>query len=845
MSRPEEPASLFATLPDPGQATTLDGLVERLRLLKAWAGNSSYETIKDRVNAGRPAAEPAGKTTVVDCFRLGRRRLDPDLVVSVVQALHPDLGYVAQWRQALRVIDGERGAASQVRVHDSLPPDVPEFTGRAAELDRLVGGAAGIAAIEGMAGVGKTQLAVHAARRLLAEHGLDRVLYVGLRGFHPDPTQPPADPAAVLDGFLRLLGLPGQAIPHDLDGRIKLYRERLSGTRTLIVLDDAAGADQVRPLLPDTAGCPVLVTSRQNLTGLHPATRLVLAVFTPDEARQLLGRAAPGIPVGDDAGAATRIVEHCGRLPLALSLVSGHMRARPGWTLTDHADWLDDRHDANRLDAGIELALSLSYQHLPAERQRMLRLLALHPGDDLDAYAAAAVAGTDLPTARAHLARLHGDHLLQQGTAGRYAAHDLVRAYAITRAQDEDRPAERRAALTRLFDHYLATAAAAMDTLYPAETHRRPRIPPAGTPAPDLSDPDQARHWLDTERPILVTVAAHTAAHGWPTHTGRLARILYRYLEGGHHTAALALHGHAQHAAGHTGDPADQAHALINLGVTHLRLGRHDAAAEHLRPALALFRQAGDPGGQARTLTNLGLIELLSGRHRPAADHYAQSLALHRAAGDQIGEARALGNLGDIETLLSRHQSAADHYRSALALFRQVGDRAGETHVLSGLGYSEVRSGQYGPAGDHLREALARYRQLGHRDGEVSALDSLGLLHTRLGRPAEAIDHHRQALTITRQTGDRDGEAWALNGLGEAARSAGNATDALAHHTEAQAVAADIGSREQQARAHTGLGHAQHALGNVALAREHYQHAVTLYTELDLPEAAEVRAHLT
>jgi tetratricopeptide (TPR) repeat protein len=567
-------------------------------------------------------------------------------------------------------------------------------------------------------------------------------------------------------------------------------------------------------------------------------------VFTAEEARELLGRAAPGIPVGDDADAATRIVERCGRLPLAVRLVSGHMSAKPGWTLTDHADWLDDRHQARRLDEGIELALSLSYQHLPAERQRVLRLLALHPGDDLDAYAAAAVAGTDLPTVRTHLDHLHGDHLLQQSTPGRYALHDLIRAYAITRAQDEDRPAERRAALTRLFDHYLGTSATAMDTLFPAETHRRPRIPPAGTPTPDQADPDDAREWLDTERPTLVAVAAHTAAHGWPTHTSRLSRTLYRYLEGGLYSAALAMHGHALAAAGLTGDPAEQAHAQINLGVAHLRLGRYGPAVEHLRPALALFRQAGDPAGQARTLTNLGLIEILSGRHRPAADHYTQSLALHRQAGDRIGEARALANLGDIETLLSRPETAADHYRRALTLFREAGDRAGETHTLSGLGYSEVRSGQYGPAGDHLREVLTRYRQLGHRDGEASALDSLGLLHTRLGRPGRAAEFHEQALAIARETGSRDGEAWALNGLGEAARADGRADDAVAQHTAALAVAADIGSGEQQARAHTGLGHAHQALGDPALARSHDEQAMALYVELDLPEADELRARL-
>jgi hypothetical protein len=481
-------------LPDPGLATTLDSLVERLRWLKAWAGNPSYETIKDRVNAGwtasgRPPGELVGRTTVVDAFRPGRRRLNTDLVVAVVQALHPDVGYVAQWRQALQVIGTENTAAAQVRVQDSLPPDLAEFTGRAVELDRLHrllhdgrrdGKSAVISAIEGMAGVGKTRLALHAGHLLLRRQSVDRVLFVNLRGFHPDPAQPPADPAAVLDGFLRLLGVPGQDIPHDLEGRTTAYRGLLARTSALIVLDNAADADQIRPLLPDTPGCPVLITSRRNLSDLDPATHLTVDVFTPDEARQFLARAVPGVPVGDDPGAAARITGRCGYLPLALGLVAGHIRAKPGWTLTDHADWLDERHRGRRLDTGIELALDLSYQHLRPDRQRLLRRLALHPGQDLDAYAAAALAGVDLDTVRTHLRHLCGDHLLQEGSSGRYTFHDLVRSCAATKAHDEDRSAERRGALTRLFDHYLTTAATAMNTLHPAEAHLRPVQPGSG-----------------------------------------------------------------------------------------------------------------------------------------------------------------------------------------------------------------------------------------------------------------------------------------------------------------------------------------------------------------------------
>jgi tetratricopeptide (TPR) repeat protein len=844
------PDDAFAA-PDPGRARTLDELSEALRSLKIWAGDPSYEWITGRINdawraAGRPAGELTKRPTVVDCFKPGRRRLNTDLVIAIVQALHPDVGYVTQWRQALRVIGGETRAAAQVRVQDTLPQDPAGFTGRTAELDQLRqalrygtvnGGAVVISAIEGMAGVGKTRLAIHAGHLLTREKPFDRVLFVNLRGFHPDPAQPPADPAAVLDGFLRLLGVPGQQIPHDPRVRATTYRGLLAGTRTLVVLDNAADADQVRPLLPESPGCLVLVTSRRSLTGLDPATRLAVDVFTADEALEFLTRAAPHVPLGDDPDAAARIAERCGYLPLALGLVAGHMRAKPDWTLTDHADWLDERHHDRRLDTGVELALDLSYQHLPADRRRLLRLLALHPGLDFDAYAAAALADTDLDTAAHHLDHLCGDHLLQQGTPGRYTFHDLVRAYATSRAKDEDPPPERRNVQTRLFDHYLATTAAAMNTLHPAGAHQRPRIPAPATPAPALTDPDTARAWLDTERPTLVAIAAYTATHGWPAHTTRLSTTLHRYLDGGHHTAALAIHSHARHAAQHTGDPAGQAHALTGLGTAHVQLGRYGPAAEHLQQALHLYRQADDRTGQARTLNNLGNVEARLGHYQPAIDHHRQAQALYRQAHDRTGEAYALTSLGLVETQLGHHQPAIDHHRQALTLFRQAHDRTGEARALNGLGDIAVRLGRYRPAADHLQQALSLFRQLGDRAGEAWTLDSLGVLHHRLGQPAHAIRHYQRALALFREAGERDGEAYALNGLGEAAHAAGRPTDAITHHTRAHTIAADIGDRYQQARAHTGLGHAHHTLNHPAPARRHYEHALALYFDLGVPQA--------
>ena len=830
-------------LPDPGAAGSLDDLVQRLRQLKSWAGDPSYEMITRRINAawttaGRPAAELARRGTVVDCFKTGRRRVNTDLIVAVVASLHPDPGYVAAWRQALRVISGESQAAAQVRAQDSLPDDLPEFTGRSAELASLVEEPAPLTAIEGMAGVGKTRLAIHAGRLLAAAEPFDRVLFVSLRGFHPDPAQPPAEPAAALDSFLRLLGVPGQQVPHDLAGRVRMYRSRLAGLRALVVLDDAVDAAQVEPLLPVEPRAVTLVTSRRRLE-LPGARHLPVEVFSAEESVTLLERVVPGVPRGEDPEALSRVARRCGHLPLALGLVAGHIRTTPGWTVADHADRLDERYRDRRLDTGVRVALSVSYQHLTPARRRLLRLLALHPGQDIDAYAAAALAGLTRPVTEDHLRNLAADHLLQQTRPGRFVFHDLVRAFVSSRSSDEDSPRERRAALTRLFDHYLAVSGAAMDVLHPAEKQRRPAPPRSEAPAPEFADPDAALAWLDAERPTLVAVAT---TPGWPSHSLRFSLMLFRYLNGGHHNEALAVHGHARAAAQDLGDLAGEARALCNVGATYTRLGRYVDSAGHLRQALRLFAQTGDRTAEAPGLTNLGHVEIRLGEYLSAAGHFEQALDRHREAGNRIGEARALTSLGMVEVVLGRYAASVAHHEQALAMCEEAGNTALAAEIMGNLGYAEVRLGRHASAAEHLDQGLTMCRHLGNRTSEGFTLDCLGILATRTGRPSDAVDLHRQALAILRETGDQEGEAWAHNGLGEAAVAAGRFEDALADHSRALEIATEIGDRDQQARAHGGLGQAYQALDRVSEARRHYSAAVSLYAEMGDPEGERLRA---
>jgi tetratricopeptide (TPR) repeat protein len=840
---------VVAALPDPGQARTVDEIADQLRRLKVWAGDPSYETIKDRVNAtwteqGRPDAELARKSTVADCFKIGRRRLNAQLVVAVVRALHPDEGYLAQWTQALRVVGGETLATGQVRAQDVLPADLADFTGRAAELAQLRealhqnGDTVVISAIEGMAGVGKTQFAIHMGN-LLAPY--DQVLFVNLRGFHPDPGQPPADPAAVLDSFLRLLGVPGQDIPYPLERRAALYRDRLAGRRALVVLDNAADEAQVRPLLPNSPGCLTLITSRRGMAGLNPTGHVSLDVFTPEESLDYLTRAAR-VPIGDDPLAPTRIARRCGHLPLALGLLAGHVRTKPDWTLTDHADWLDERHRVRRLDTGVELALSLSYQDLPDDRRRVLRLLALHPGQDIDAYTAAALADTDLGRAAQYLSRLAEEHLLQVTAAGRFAFHDLVHAFALNQAGDADRPPERRAALSRLLDYYLYSASVAMDQLYPAEQDVRPRVEPPAIPTPALPDATAALDWLDAKRPSLLAVAGFAAEHGWPEVTVRLADILFRYLDG-HFGDALAMHGHAREAARSSGNRAAEAMALNDLGVVYQRLDRHEQAIEQHQLALERYHELADGIGEAKTRTALGMALWHLGRYPEAAEQHHQALAQFRELGHERGVPHVLGNLASAMWRMGDEDGAAECYSQALAGFREQGDQLGEAHALDDLGESRRRAGRHDVAAEHHRQAIELYQELGERVGLAHARNNLARAYRELGRCPEAISEHEIAIAQFRELGNPSGEATALNSFGDTLLAAGSPGLARAQHQAALGPAVQADDRYERARAHDGIART-FAATEPDQARIHWKTALTLYTDLGVPEADRVHAVL-
>ncbi len=706
-----------------------------------------------------------------------------------------------------------------------------------------------ISAVSGTAGVGKTALAVHWAHRVAA-HFPDGQLYVNLRGYGPEQ---PVTAADALAGFLRALGVAGQDIPGGQDERAARYRSLLAGRRVLVLADNAAEVAQVRPLEPASRGCVMVVTSRDSMAGLvarDGARRLDLDLLPHEDAISLL-QALIGPRADADPGAVAALAGLCARLPLALRVAAELGIARPDVSLAELAGELADRQARlDLLDAGgdpytaVRAVFSWSYQHLDPGTARAFRVLGLHPGPDFEPYAAAALTGTTLEQARRLLDLLARAHLIQPTGPGRYGMHDLLRAYARELAADTGTRDERHAALTRLFDHYLHAAATAMDTLFPAETHHRPRIAQPGTSAPPVADPAQARSWLDAQRTALVMMAGR-AVEGWPDHVTRLSISLFRYLEsGGHYPESVAIHTLACDAAHRAGQPVPEAASLTSLADIEWRLGRFQEATRHLREALVLYRGTREKAGEARALTIAGNVSTRQGHYSEAIDLYQQALARYREIGDDAGESLVLGNLGTVYEQQGRYQQATDLYQRALRLCRKTGDRTGESYALTNLGCVYRRQGSYQQAREHLRQALALFGEIGDRPGKAYALANLGAVDLLQGRYDLAADRQRRALLLFRESGDRSGEALALNGLGEALAATGQPGRARAEFTAALDLAAQIGDQDQQARAHHGLARACQATGDHTQARCHGEQALARYTELGAPEADKVRALL-
>jgi tetratricopeptide (TPR) repeat protein len=821
------------TPPEPLGAGSFDELAARLNTLRGWHGVSYRELHRRVVRGRRTTGNPDLPVfnTVYRCLQPGRQRVDADLVADIVRALAADEAVVARWRQVCQVIAGLTADSAWVTVAGELPADSTEFVGRNAELAAITrAGEPPVVAIDGMAGVGKTSLAVRAAHRLAHPRGRDVRLWADLRGHDAD--RAPADPHAVLDGLLRQLGVPGGQI-HGLSpaGRRAAYRQLVADRQAVVVLDNAADTDQVRPLLPDGPGGSVLITSRRRLTGLADARRVHLEALPGTESLDLLRRLVGAAEVAEDTEAATWIAELVGHLPLALTVVAGRIRNRRDWTLRDHAARLAARRDSLRVEDELENAIGLSYADLPAEPALLLRLLAIHPGRDVDTRAAAALAGVDLPTAGARLDELVASSLVQRRAHDRFGLHDVVRLYAAGLARDMDAASARQAALGRLFDYYRHAAGRAMDHYAPHEHDRRPAVSTSDVPAPEFADLGAATAWLDTERHNLVGSTVLAEEQGRHDDAATMSPILNRYLYNAAHFAdAETVHGVAIRAA----DPVVQASAHMSLGAVYLRSNRYTESIDQLRQALARYDAAGDRASWARALNNLGNAFDRLSDFAAAEDCYRQALLVHRAAGNRTSEGRALGNLGNSAMRVGHWDKAETYLDEALAIMLEVGDRAGECLTYGNLGMVHEQQGRDAESLDHHRRALATAREFGFPFPETEALLHVGVLLARQDRHDDALAHLTEALDLARRNSFGEMEIKALNGLGTALGDVGDAAGSIARHREALAVAEQLGDRYAQAQAHQGIERGAVLTDDNGTADEHRRTARALLTELGL-----------
>lgn len=864
---------------------------ERLQAALAWAHalprqerHKEVPAVLQPLLAEHPLCEPLAVALIQSLATAGRTAEAVDTYTGIRRQLSLELGVApgrelqAAYEEMLRCTGrqeppgvGSDPAAVRTRIPvpapipAQLPMNISHFNGREEQLAELTrclisadgmdeeqcAAAAVVSAVSGIAGVGKTALAVRWAHHMREEFP-DGQLYVDLRGYDPDE---PVSAAQALAGFLTALGIPAQEIPPRLNDRAARYRTAVDGRRLLILLDNAASAAHVRPLLPGSPTCKVVVTSRDSLSSLvslHGAHRVLLDVLSPHEAHTLL-RDLIGARVDTDHASATALAEQCGRLPLALRVAAELALSRPQDPLAHLTEELrDHRRRLDLLDSGdgdpraaVRSVFSWSYDRLPEHEERLFRLLGLHPGLDTDVHAAAALAGDTVERTRRSLDALSRAHLVHRIGPDRHGMHDLLRAYAAELASRHDGPAERDAALNRLLDHCLAASAVAMNVLYPAERHLRPAVEIPDTGLPPLRTADECRAWLRTAQPTLVALCSRTEEPGPSRHTVRIATTLHRHYErSGHFADALTLHTHALRAAREVGDTRGEVDVLACAGAVHRRLGDYESAHQHHMDALALCRSAGYPAGEARHLTNVGVLHELQGRYREAVEHHERAVGLFRTAGDAHGEADVLNNLGIVQELLEDYQASVERYRQALALYRRTDHAFGEASTLGNMGIVLARLGDHSAAAERFERALALFRRLGHTGGEAHALSNLGDARCHQGRYKEAAEHQHQALAHFRRTKEPYGEAGALNGLGEALYGTGQHTEALEAHVAALEVARGIGEQEEQARAHIGTALIRRDTRERTQAIDHLHQALSLYTALGSPRAEETRKTL-
>ncbi|GGW99698.1 BTAD domain-containing putative transcriptional regulator [Streptomyces noursei] len=693
-----------------------------------------------------------------------------------------------------------------------LPATVADFTGRTAfvtelsdQLATAEGSVMAVSAVAGIGGVGKTTLAVHVAHTA-REHFPDGQLYVDLQGAGHNP----AEPEAVLGAFLRALGTADSAIPDGLEERAALYRSALAGRRVLALLDNARDAAQVRPLLPGTAGCAALITSRSRMIDLASAHLVDLDVMSPEEALTLFTRIVGEERVTSERQAAMAVVGACGFLPLAIRIAASRLAARRTWTVSTLASKLaDERRRLDELRAGdlaVKATFELGYKQLEPAQARAFRLLGLADGPDMSLAAAAAMLNLDAEATEELLESLVDTSLLESAAPGRYRFHDLVRLYARACAErDEHPPSERDAALSRLLDFYLVTASRMYALERPGD-RLIAHLEPTSHPGLEFQGRASALEWLFSEAGCLLACARQCRGAGTLRRATDLLLLTKDLAESGAEALQFEQTSMALlKAAREAGD--QRAEARLHLALTYVRTltGRLDEADENAKSAMLLGLATEDPFSSSYAPNDRGIIANSQGRHSDAEGYLRQALASFRDDGNRQSEASALCNLSRVHLATRRVESAIQLAEQGIAIYRQLGAKRRLANGMYALALAYTEAMRLDEATEQLTAALAIFKDSRQRFWEGMTNFRLAEVDLAAQRPARAANRAEQALTALRGIG---GDSWRATVL-------------------------------------TTLGRALHALGHTGRARVCWQEALATFERLGSPEGSVVQALLS
>ncbi|HEU5160758.1 MAG TPA: tetratricopeptide repeat protein [Streptosporangiaceae bacterium] len=830
----------------------------------------------------------------LEVYRRTRARLVDEIGTEANPALRELHQRILEGDPSLLYVPPTRLDAA--RPPNTLPRDI-QITGRRFDMLRLLedlphqrspgattGSAVNVVTIDGMAGVGKTALAVRLAHELAPRYP-DAQLFLNLHAH--DHGREALDPTTALGTLLRSLGVPHGRIPHALDDRTALWRTQLARSHALLVLDDAVDGDQVLPLLPGAPGCLTIVTSRRRLVGLDHVRSHSLDVLPPSDAMALFTSVVGAVPPTNDKDLAA-VVERCGRLPLGISIAGSKLRHHPAWTVSDLLARLE--HDNRRLDElraadrTVASVFEMSYRELSARQREAFRLFGLHPGPTLTPHAAAALIGTEVSNAERMLDDLHERHLINEPDRGRFSFHDLLHDYALRLAVSETSDGDRSDAIRRILDFYICGADRADRLLYP----RRRRIDITNSHStpylPDIETKPLAQRWFTTEFDNLLRAADYAGRHGWSTHVAHFGQVLAGHLESrGYWAEAATLHARAVTAWYKIDDKDGTARALADLSLVRFRSGQYDEAFAHAEDALTIYRSVADRAGQAEILDHIGVIrwhqsrfvDALAncraalriwrslkdqcgiakgldhsaiyleyiGRYREAGSNRQRALDIYAKVGDLHGRQMALNNMGDLRLRVGDVEAASDYYEQAAAVTAEMG-RQHRAIWLGNMGNIYQHTGRYDDALDSYRKALPIHREIGDRRSEIEALIGIGSTFQRMGKQNEALVHYEKALAVAREISERYEETKALRHIGAALVDSGRYDAALTNFRRALDLADRIGELFETAKTLEGMGSALFQLRDRINAKKYWKRALTLYNRLGVPDGHAIQNRL-